>query len=75
MADPRFKQLTIKTGVVKRLTKEKTVYEREVEAQKSRIERLRGEGSDEHVLRKENEVLDECIMMIPDCQRRYKYCF
>lgn len=52
MADPRLRQLTIKTGVVKRLTKEKTVYEREVVQQKQRIERLRAEGKDDYVLRK-----------------------
>lgn len=52
MADPRLRQLTIKTGVLKRLTKEKTVYEKEVLQQKSRIERLKGEGKDDHVLRK-----------------------
>lgn len=52
MADPRLRQLTIKTGVVRRLAKEKTVYEREVQEQKVRIERLRGEGKDDHVLRK-----------------------
>lgn len=52
MADPRLRQLTIKTGVVKRLAKEKTVYEREVVQQRERIERLRSEGKDDHVLKK-----------------------
>lgn len=52
MADPRLRQLTIKTGVVKRLAKEKTVYEREVLEQKKRIERLRAEGKDDYVMRK-----------------------
>lgn len=54
MADPRLRQITIKTGVLKRLAKEKTVYEREVDQQKARIEKLRGEGKDDHVLRKVN---------------------
>lgn len=52
MADPRLRQITIKTGVLKRLTKEKTVYEREVGQQKARIEKLRAEGKDEYVLKK-----------------------
>lgn len=52
MADPRLRQISIKTGVLKRLTKEKTVYEREVDQQKARIEKLRAEGKDDHVLRK-----------------------
>lgn len=52
MADPRLRELAIKTGVVKRLAKEKIVYQREVIQQKERIERLRREGKDDHVLRK-----------------------
>lgn len=52
MADPRIRQIVIKTGVLRRLTKEKTVYELEVEQQKTRIEKLRKEGKDDHVLRK-----------------------
>lgn len=70
MSDPRIRQIKIKTGVLKRLTKEKTVYEKEIDQQKARIERLRGEGKDEHVLRKEEEILQESQMMIPDSHRR-----
>lgn len=71
MSDPRIRQIKIKTGVLKRLTKEKTVYEKEVGQQKQRIEKLRGEGKDEHVMRKEEEILQEALMMIPDSHRRY----
>lgn len=72
MADPRLRQLTIKTGVLKRLTKEKTVYEREAEQQKNRIEKLKSdsEHQDDHLIKKQEEVLQECLMMLPDCQRR-----
>uniref|UniRef100_U5EL13 Tubulin-specific chaperone A n=1 Tax=Corethrella appendiculata TaxID=1370023 RepID=U5EL13_9DIPT len=70
MSDPRIKQIKIKTGVVKRLAKEKIVYEKEVETQKSRIEKLKSQGEDDHVLRKQEEVLQESLMMVPDCQRR-----
>lgn len=70
MSDPRLRQIKIKTGVVKRLTKEKTVYEKEIDQQKQRIERLRNEGKDEHVLKKEEEILQESLMMIPDSHRR-----
>lgn len=71
MSDPRLRQIKIKTGVLKRLTKEKTAYEKEIDQQKQRIERLRGEGKDEHVLKKEDEILQESLMMIPDTHRRY----
>ncbi|EDV92757.1 tubulin-specific chaperone A [Drosophila grimshawi] len=70
MADPRIRQLVIKTGVVKRLSKEKTVYEREVNTEMARLEKLKNDSSDEHVLRKQQEVIQECEMMIPDSKRR-----
>lgn len=70
MADPRIRQITIKTGVVKRLTKEKTVYEKEIDQQKARIVRLRNEGKDDHVMKKEDEILQEAMMMVPDSHRR-----
>ncbi|XP_066246068.1 tubulin-specific chaperone A [Euwallacea similis] len=70
MADPRLKTLKIKTSVVKRLAKEKTVYEKEAEQQKNRIEKCKTEGRDEYYIRKQEEVLQECLMMVPDCQRR-----
>ncbi|XP_053694774.1 tubulin-specific chaperone A [Sabethes cyaneus] len=70
MSDPRLRQLSIKTGVVKRLSKEKTVYEKEVETQRNRIDKLKASGSDDHDIRKQEEVLQESLMMVPDCQRR-----
>uniref|UniRef100_A0A182JUI2 Tubulin-specific chaperone A n=1 Tax=Anopheles christyi TaxID=43041 RepID=A0A182JUI2_9DIPT len=75
MSDPRLRQLTIKTGVVKRLSKEKVVYEKEVVTQQNRIDKLKASGSDDHVLRKQDEVLQESMMMIPDCQRRLAKAF
>lgn len=70
MDTERLRQIRLKTGVLKRLAKEKIVYEREVEEQKARIERLRAEGKDDYVLRKEEEVLTEAHMMVPDVIRR-----
>lgn len=75
MSDPRLRQLTIKTGVVRRLSKEKTVYEKEVVTERNRIDKLKGEGADDHVLRKQEEVLQESMMMVPDCQRRLAKAF
>lgn len=70
MADPRLRTIKIKTGVVKRITKEKIVYEREVEEQKDNIEKFKQKGKDEYDIRKQEEVLQECLMMIPECKRR-----
>ncbi|CAG9566390.1 unnamed protein product [Danaus chrysippus] len=75
MADPRIRQIKIKTGVVKRIAKEKVVYEKEAEQQKNRIEKLKAEGQDEHTIRKQEEVLQESLMMVPDCQRRLAKAF
>ncbi|KAG7320961.1 hypothetical protein KOW79_015376 [Hemibagrus wyckioides] len=70
MADPRIRQIKIKTGVVKRLAKEEVLYIKEAKQQEERIERLKAESGDEHVIKKQMEVLQESRMMIPDCHRR-----
>uniref|UniRef100_A0A8D8VDI2 Tubulin-specific chaperone A n=1 Tax=Cacopsylla melanoneura TaxID=428564 RepID=A0A8D8VDI2_9HEMI len=70
MADPRIKTLKIKTGVLKRITKEKTTYIKEVGIEEARYEKLKAGGSDEHVLKKQQEVIQESQMMVPECHRR-----
>lgn len=44
MADPRIKTLKIKTGVVKRLTKEKLMYIQETDQQQEKVEKLKKAG-------------------------------
>ncbi|KAF5272898.1 hypothetical protein FQA39_LY07664 [Lamprigera yunnana] len=51
------------------IAKEKVVYEKEAEQQRVRIEKFKQEGKDEYDIRKQEEVLQESLMMIPDCQR------
>lgn len=75
MADPRIKALRIKTGIVKRLTKEKVMYEKDVDAQRQRLQKFKDEGKDEHNIRKQEEVLRESLFMVPDCQRRLAKAF
>ncbi|XP_072310492.1 tubulin-specific chaperone A [Eucyclogobius newberryi] len=70
MTDPRIRQVKIKTGIVKRLAKEKISYINEAKQQEERVERLKAEAGDEYVIKKQVEVLQECKMMIPDCHRR-----
>ncbi|NP_001180239.1 tubulin-specific chaperone A [Nasonia vitripennis] len=70
MSDARLRILRIKTGIVKRLTKEKIIYESEANQQKERIKQYKEQGKDEHLIKKQEEVLQESLMMIPDCQRR-----
>nr|BAN20409.1 cofactor A, putative [Riptortus pedestris] len=75
MTDPRIKVLKIKTGVVKRLTKEKICYEKEADQQKERIQKYKDEGKDDADINKQNEVLQESLAMIIDCQRRLSKAF
>ncbi|XP_019881262.1 tubulin-specific chaperone A [Aethina tumida] len=75
MADPRIRTIKIKAGVAKRLAKEKTVYEKEAEQQRARIEKYKQDGKDEYEIRKQEEVLQESLMMVPDCQRRLKVAY
>ncbi|KAM6986202.1 tubulin-specific chaperone A isoform 1-T2 [Aplochiton taeniatus] len=73
MADPRIRQIKIKTGVVKRLAKEESMYIKEAKQQEVKIERLKAEATvseDEYVIKKQVEVLQEAKMMVPDCHRR-----
>ncbi|KAM4532529.1 tubulin-specific chaperone A [Fundulus diaphanus] len=70
MADPRTRQIKIKTGVVKRLVKEEISYINEAKQQEEKIERMKADGGDEYVIKKQMEVLQESRMMVPDCRRR-----
>ncbi|XP_052792806.1 tubulin-specific chaperone A-like [Mya arenaria] len=64
------KQIKIKTGVVKRLTKEKGYYEQEAQKEEERYNKMKGDGKDEYELRKQNEVIGESKAMIPDTKNR-----
>ncbi|KAG8899808.1 hypothetical protein FRB99_006439 [Tulasnella sp. 403] len=64
------KQLKIKTGVVKRLSKEVGVYKQEEEEQVLRVEKLKADGVDEADIRQANNVLREAQKMVPDAQNR-----
>ncbi|XP_013787723.1 tubulin-specific chaperone A-like isoform X2 [Limulus polyphemus] len=75
MADPRLKQIKIKMGVVKRLSKEKGMYEKEAEQERNKLEKMKAEGKDEYDIRKQEEVLQESLMMAPDCRKRLNIAY
>ncbi|KAK1116483.1 hypothetical protein QLX08_001473 [Tetragonisca angustula] len=75
MSDPRIRTLKIKTGVVKRLAKEKVTYEKEAAQQRERIQKLKEQDKDGYDIKKQEEVLQESLMMVPDCQRRLVKAF
>ncbi|XP_074473285.1 tubulin-specific chaperone A [Sebastes fasciatus] len=70
MADPRIRQIKIKTNIVRRMVKEVISYKKELVQQQEKVDRMTAEAGDEYVLRKQIEVLQESKMMIPDCRRR-----
>jgi len=73
--DPRIRQIKIKTGVVKRLTKEKEMYEKEAIQIAGKIEKMKDDGKDEYDIKKQNEVLNESRSMVPDTVRRLKVAY
>ncbi|XP_054041132.1 tubulin-specific chaperone A isoform X5 [Rissa tridactyla] len=53
MADPRLRQIKIKTGVVRRLAKEKVMYEKEARQQEEKIEKMKAEACDDYGIKKQ----------------------
>jgi len=66
----QLKQLKIKTGVVRRIVKERTSYIEEAQKKEVEVEGLVAKNEDSHVIKKQREVLAESQMMVPDCTRR-----
>lgn len=64
------KQLEIKTGVLKRLIRERSSYEEEVVTEMARFDRMKSSGKEEADLRLQTEVIRETEAMVPDTQRR-----
>jgi tubulin-specific chaperone A len=52
MSHTREKQLKIQAGVVKRIMKEKLMYEKEATQIENRIEKMKAEGKDEYDIKK-----------------------
>ncbi|KAJ9477448.1 Tubulin-specific chaperone A [Pseudozyma hubeiensis] len=64
------RQLTIKTGVVKRLAKEESSYLDEAKQQETRIQSFIDSGRDEYDVKQQRVVLKDTLKMIPDCRKR-----
>ncbi|KAK7604249.1 hypothetical protein V9T40_004522 [Parthenolecanium corni] len=69
------KNLKIKTGTLKRLTKEKVMYEQEVVTLQEKLKMYKDEGRDEYFIKKQTEVLKEASMMVPDTLRRLQKAY
>eukprot|EP00490_Sorites_sp_Unknown_P028486 CAMPEP_0114643828 /NCGR_PEP_ID=MMETSP0191-20121206/3620_1 /TAXON_ID=126664 /ORGANISM="Sorites sp." /LENGTH=135 /DNA_ID=CAMNT_0001856205 /DNA_START=24 /DNA_END=431 /DNA_ORIENTATION=- len=64
--DPSLKQLQIKVGTVKRTKKEYS----EEGVQRSKIETMKAEGKEEADVKKQMEVLNDTLTVIPDSRQR-----
>lgn len=64
------KDLKIKVGIVRRLTKEVKSYQKELVEQQDKIEKMKADGKDIYDIRKQEECLAETQMMIPDSNNR-----
>lgn len=61
MSDPKLlRELTIKSNIVKRLTKEVQSYEKEVEKDRERIKNMEANNQDEYMIKKAKEQLQVC---------------
>ena len=69
------RKLYIKSGMVRRLTREYSAYENEVRTQKDKILKMQDSAPEEHVLRKQEEILQESINMLPDTRRRLQVAY
>ncbi len=65
------RQAKIRLGACKRLSKEILSYEEEARVDEAKVQKMKSENQDEHDIRKQEEILAESCMMIPDSKRRY----
>merc|ERR1712176_1001404 len=66
------RQLKIKTGVVKRLSKELVMYEKEVTDGEAKLVQMEEANKDPYDIKKYKEVVAESRAMVPDCRNRLK---
>lgn len=64
-SNPTLKQLVIKTNTVKRLAKDKQGYLKEAEENRQHIQKLIEQEKHEADVRKQKEVLEETLSMVP----------
>lgn len=69
------KKLRLQLGVCKRMVKEVASYEKEVDTNTAKLQKMRDEGKDEYDIRKFEEVLHESQMMVPDSKTRQERTF
>ncbi|KAF9902065.1 hypothetical protein EC991_005377 [Linnemannia zychae] len=66
------RDFTIKTNVLKRVAKEAVFYTKEKEHQERRIAAMVAKDPEDYEIKKQREVLEETLDMLPDVERRRK---
>lgn len=64
------KQLKIKTGAVKRINREYHSYEEELKTERDRLQKLTVSGGTEYSIKKQQDVIQESISMLPNTKKR-----
>ncbi|KAH7961168.1 tubulin-specific chaperone A [Rhipicephalus sanguineus] len=64
------RNLKIKTGIVKRMTKEKAAYLKEVEVERERAAKMKEMGKEEYDVKRQEQVINETLSMVPDSHKR-----
>jgi len=64
------RQLKIKLGAMKRLSKEHGLYKKEVEEQKKKLDRLKAEKAEEWDIKNAGKMLEESSKMVTDSETR-----
>lgn len=64
------KQLRIKSGAVKRINREYHSYEEELGQERQRMEKMRTEGASDYTIKKQQDVIQETISMLPNSKKR-----
>ncbi|XP_074021555.1 tubulin-specific chaperone A-like isoform X2 [Numenius arquata] len=67
MADSRLRQIKIKTGVVRRLAKEKVMYEKEAKQQEEKIEKMKAEACDDYGIKKQVPHRRQLLQTVGTC--------
>ena len=68
-------KLKTQLGIAKRMVKEVNSYEKEVATNEARVQKMRDDGKDPYDIRKQEEVLQESYMMVPDSKARLESAF
>ena len=64
------KKLSIQLGICKRMMKEVEFYDNDLKVNEAKTQQMRDDNRDPYDIKKQEEILQECLMMIPDSRKR-----